>query len=329
MKTHKTAGTTVQNVLLRYANTHELVVGLPATADPRFNYPSGEFFNRTFVRKSEKPINMLCHHMRFHAKEVKAILPDDTFYVTIIREAGSLFESMFDYFHYNCKAFARTPLKSWAIDEFLSQPNRFFKGSRDGTFWWFAKNAMFYDLGYDNLNTSDGYINTSITNMDQTFDFVMLAEYFDISMVLLMDLLCWDIQDVVFLINNARSTPRDAILEERRKKIENWNRSDALMYHYFNASFWKRVENYGFKKMNENVAKLREANRRVEDQCIDGSAVGNSLIRDPANKIYNPRGVKMKGYNLKPESEDLKICQDITRSEIKWFHYLLRKQYLT
>uniref|UniRef100_H2YT14 Sulfotransferase n=1 Tax=Ciona savignyi TaxID=51511 RepID=H2YT14_CIOSA len=124
MKTHKTAGTTVQNVLLRYANTHELVVGLPATADPRFNYPSGEFFNRTFVRKSEKPINMLCHHMRFHAKEVKAILPDDTFYVTIIREAGSLFESMFDYFHYNCKAFARTPLKSWAIDEFLSQPNR-------------------------------------------------------------------------------------------------------------------------------------------------------------------------------------------------------------
>jgi hypothetical protein len=39
VKTHKTASSTVQNILLRFADTNNLSVGLPANSGSRFFYP--------------------------------------------------------------------------------------------------------------------------------------------------------------------------------------------------------------------------------------------------------------------------------------------------
>jgi len=109
LKTHKTASTVVQNVILRYADHHGLLVGAPAFNDHKFGYSAGKTFHHNQLRKSQLKISILCHHMRFNYEEVKMVMPTQTVFVTIIRDPASLFESFFDYFHWDCDSFARVP----------------------------------------------------------------------------------------------------------------------------------------------------------------------------------------------------------------------------
>lgn len=73
LKTHKTASSSIQNVILRYGVRNHLHFALTSLrGDLRFHYPS--VFRSEFVRKSEKAFNIICHHMRFNYQEVRRII---------------------------------------------------------------------------------------------------------------------------------------------------------------------------------------------------------------------------------------------------------------
>ena len=61
----------------------------------------------------------------------------------------------------------------------------------------------------------------AVTEIDDIFDLILVSDYFDESMVLLSDLLCWPIEEFACLALNARKqTPHDPIDEERiREKV--------------------------------------------------------------------------------------------------------------
>jgi hypothetical protein len=43
--------------------------------------------------------DIFTHHARFHAANVRSVMPADTKRVTILREPASLFESLYSFFH--------------------------------------------------------------------------------------------------------------------------------------------------------------------------------------------------------------------------------------
>ena len=61
-------------------------------------------------------------------------------------------------------------------------------------------------------------------------------------MVLLRSLFCWDWEDVLFFVTNARASRRElsADLEENIKK---WNKFDSAIFDHFNQTFWTKVKN--------------------------------------------------------------------------------------
>ena len=64
---------------------------------------------------------------------------------------------------------------------------------------------MFFDMGFDNTRDDDvDYVTNAIKWLDGIFDLVVVSDYFDESMVLLSDLLCWPIEDFACLTVNAR-----------------------------------------------------------------------------------------------------------------------------
>ena len=76
LKTHKTASSTIQNVMLRYADFHKLNLAIPTfPSDPaRFHYPMRAYLENqsiqpedVYPRKNELTggNNILCHHTRF------------------------------------------------------------------------------------------------------------------------------------------------------------------------------------------------------------------------------------------------------------------------
>ena len=60
-----------------------------------------------------------------------------------------------------------------------------------------GKNQQLWDLGTTDIEMEDaGTVQAKISRFDSEFDLVLIAEYFDESLVLLAAILCWDLSDV-------------------------------------------------------------------------------------------------------------------------------------
>ncbi|KAH9369569.1 hypothetical protein HPB48_020682 [Haemaphysalis longicornis] len=94
LKTHRCASTCVQNVLLRYGESHGLRFVLPES-DTNLDHPLP--FNRS-VAPGKPPFDVLAHNARFNEPEIRAVLGPEAVYVTIVREPASLFDSLYSYY---------------------------------------------------------------------------------------------------------------------------------------------------------------------------------------------------------------------------------------
>ncbi|XP_076815103.1 galactosylceramide sulfotransferase-like isoform X1 [Clavelina lepadiformis] len=321
IKTHKTASTAIQNVLLRYGLHNNLKIAFPRNIHD-FNYPS--FFSTSSVAKlGSGPYNIVCHHMRMRYDAVKNLMPKDTPFVTIVREPGELFESTFDYFWPIVPSFQRVPHHgNTSMEDWLDKAGEHIRAAGHSVYAHFAKNPTFFDLGYNNLIDDDQYIEKTIDVLSKIFDLVMVSDYLDESMVLFADLLCWDLEHVACLSLNARSHDNegdDVTRKARiREKARRWNKADALLFDHFNETLWRKVEEFGMNKMAASVRKLTQIRSNLAEICIDGgTAVDSAKINDSTFKktIFKPKGVSVASYNLKPGAEKIATCRELIASE--------------
>lgn len=320
MKTHKTASSTFLNILFRFGEKHRLKFAFPNGRNDFF-YPS--FFERYQV-KDYRPgmcFNIVCNHMRFNASEVAKLVPVDTSYITILRDPAELFESSFHYF-------GRLAPFTWKIpgedkmSEFLLNPDYYFDPNGFNSFY--LKNLLFFDFGFDNtLKSTDPQVEEGIKGINDRFQLVMLVEYFEESLILLKDALCWDMDDLLFFKLNARkgSTVSKLTPELRAKALE-WNAIDWKLYQHFNNTFWLKVERYGRERMARDVAELRRRNEEMANICIEGGhAVEAGSIQETAMQPWQPLGEKsIMGYNLKNNVDKAfrKLCRKMLMPEIQY-----------
>ena len=188
---------------------------------------------------------MFTNHARFNRREFDKVFHDAK-YVTIIREPVSQFESGFFYFNISkaMKIKSEDPLTLFMKDpkknfEQLLKTRHLFKIS--------MHNYQLYDLGLEfNQMDNESVILNKIQQLDSEFDLVMIQEYFDESLLLLRKMFCWEMDDIVYLAKAVRSQNlRNKVTDDLRKKISLWNHADVLLYKHFNATFWRKLEDYG------------------------------------------------------------------------------------
>jgi len=199
VKTHKTAGTTITNMILRHAERNNLLVGLPIQDHWELaGYPAK--FDARLVDPQTEKYDVLCHHFRYDEKRIAAKVADNAAYVTIMRNPISNYESIFGFFR-------DYPFSQWighngTLKTFLSDPALYYDES---TPWYFrAKNYMAYDLGFNNSDPTPQYVNEAIAAMDARFDLVMITDRFEESIILMRDLLCMSEEDVIYLALKVR-----------------------------------------------------------------------------------------------------------------------------
>ncbi|XP_040002706.1 galactosylceramide sulfotransferase-like [Xiphias gladius] len=320
MKTHKTASSTVLNILLRFGEKHKLKFAFPNSRNDFF-YPSP--FQHTHVRghKSGMCFNIMCNHMRFNAPEVAKVLPRDTLYITILRNPADLFESSFHYFGHI------VPL-TWSIPGedkmagFLRDPNLYF--SPNGFNSFYLKNLLFFDFGQDNtLDPDDPRVEESIRFIAERFHLVMLMEHFEESLILLKDTLCWQMDDLLFFkLNSRKESTVSNLSPELRAKALQWNGIDWKLYKHFNQTFWDNVEAYGRERMAEDVAELRRRNAEMVEICIEGGhSVESGSIHEEAMQPWQPIGEKsIVGYNLNKNIDKAyqELCRKMLTPEMQY-----------
>ncbi|XP_040283697.1 galactose-3-O-sulfotransferase 4-like [Bufo bufo] len=323
LKTHKTASSTIINLLFRYGEFHNLTFAFPKNTH-QFRYPKYFLAEEVygFSSSEQQKFNILCQHMRFSLDEVEKVMPSDTFYFTILRNPVTLMESSFAYFK-NTSSFS----KAKNIEDFLNNSNKFYQ--RDQLYSGFAKNPMTFDLGFDhNGPVSLKHFKLLWRAVDTIFDLVLIAEYFDESLVLLKDALCWNLDDVLsFPLNTRSDKSRSNVSDEAQERIKSWNQLDWQLYIYFNNSFWNHVERFGRKRMRYKVEELKKRRAQLSEKCLD-SQVEPSLLKDKLMLPHQSGLAKILGYNLKSglEQNDQQLCHRLVLPEVQYNDLLKKKQ---
>ncbi|XP_041034697.1 galactose-3-O-sulfotransferase 4-like [Carcharodon carcharias] len=325
LKTHKTASSTILNILYRYGELRNLRFALPFVDHLGYPQRFRAEFVKDFAKSRVKEYDIICNHMRFYLPEVMRVMPNGSFYFSIIRNPVQLAESAFAYYHSVSPAFKRAA----SLVEFVLHADTYYKSSEPNSHY--ARNLMWFDFGHDN-NMADipVYVSAVISMLERTFDLIMVAEYFDESLVLFKEALCWEIKDVAHFKLNARSSdsisPLNATMAE---KVKAWNGLDWKLYCHFNASFWQRVANYGQERMQQDVARLRVLRQRLSADCLQGGApVTSEQVTAARLRPRNFGKAKILGYILKANltGDRLALCQRMVLPEQYHLDHLQKMQ---
>ena len=186
IKTHKTGSSTVTSILHRYGDKHNLVFALPPHGQNGLNWP---WSMRVDVPKGVQP-NTVCHHGRYDRQMLERIMPRDTVYITILRHPVKQFESAFSYYGFNRLLgihdkgdsfvdFLEKPVKNlvqYVLSENLRNNSQRMK---------LIRNGMAFDLGLNSNNFEDSAeIDSFLKKLKNEFDLVLIAEFFDQSLLL-------------------------------------------------------------------------------------------------------------------------------------------------
>ena len=193
---------------------------------------------------------------------------------TILRSPVSQFLSAYSFFHktdlYPAASFEdsiRTFFASHFHDKYLKET-------------WFCRNcanlvnANAVDMGFDlesftNSPTRVQFMKSFLTEASNTWDLVLITEYFDLSLILLKRRLCLEFEDILYLRSLERIRKEVVEDEEILDKIAEMQSLDMALYEHFNATFWREIEKE--EGIFEELAVFQKLNKQVQDYCVKGS----------------------------------------------------------
>ncbi|CAK6448425.1 unnamed protein product [Pipistrellus nathusii] len=331
LKTHKTASSTVLNILYRFAEAHNLSVALPAGSLFHLGYPW--LFVTRYVEgvrqgSPKRHFNIMCNHLRFNLPEVQKVMPNDTLYFSILRNPVFQLESSFTYYRQYAPAFRAAP----SLDAFLAAPHAYYNETLDLRNAC-ARNHMWFDLGFDpNAPAEEGYVRARLAEAERRFPLVLIAEHFDESMVLLRRRLRWRLDDVVsFKVNSRSPGTVTRLTPEGQERAKRWCALDWRLYRHFNRTFWAALRaELGPRRLRAEVEGLRARRRELAALCLQDSAPKNrTQITDLRLQPFQSGQADILGYNLRPglDNETLRMCQRMVMPELQYMAHLYALQF--
>ena len=181
---------------------------------------------------------------------------------------------------------------------------------------------MLYDLGLEEKDFDDDQaVMEKIQHVERSFDLVMISEYFSESLVLLKKILCWNMSDVTsFKLNSRMNNRKYQLSETNRNKLENYLKADYKLYNHFKKIFIRKMEKFGFNKLEQEVSGLNNLNKQIADQC-DLSAQPNAYLKGD-QKWYGPPYLIGFTYNNTNNTD----CPLMTMSGLKFIKRLRIRQ---
>ncbi|CAI5796324.1 galactosylceramide sulfotransferase-like [Podarcis lilfordi] len=266
--------------------------------------------------------------MRLAVREVQALMPPHSIFLTILRHPVQTFESVFHYYLNVVPAFQMLANHSRPLMAFLEASARYYD-ARDASNG-LAKNPMAFDLG---LNASQeeapsGRWLGELERLNRTFQLVMIAEHFDESLLLARELLGLDMEELVYVRLNVRHKEGEPLPKALVQKIQAWNWLDMQIYRFFQGVFWHKVERYGYMRMKRELDTFHALLRETGARCLSGEPVGPERMTDEL-RPWQPGSVTILGYSLKQNLTYAQYngCFRIILPELQYHAYLYYRQY--
>ncbi|XP_022183097.1 galactosylceramide sulfotransferase-like isoform X3 [Myzus persicae] len=308
MKTHKCASSTVQNILMRFGHMENLDFLLPNMN----NYIGNpKHFNTSMISNNYSTVDgkfdMFVHHTRY-SQEIKSVMRYGTIYVTILREPTALFQSIYSFYHFDKKYKCN-------LTEFIT--NRLSNKSSTNQIKRYSNklgiNQMNWDLGMDTNDFENiEMINKHINMIERDFDFVMIFEYLDASLVLFAHFMQWPLEQMAYLpLNTRNNTYKQILSNDDVNRLIQVNMADNMLYTRFVQKFKEMINKYGIEKLKKGIKSLMAINQEILEMCV----------QSVANKGY----ARTTSYKLKANAKTM--CKYIAMNELKYTSHLREIQY--
>ena len=288
IKIHKTGSETLSAIFRRFGYKRNLSFVLPIKERNNLGWP---YTLQPGMYKPSKTgkYNIFCEHAIFNEQIFGQLMPNDTVYVTSVRDPFRHFLSAFYYF--NVSTFINiTDIPPDPLTTFLSKPDYY-----DSLFKSNAvdvpcvprglsvlRNGMALDLGFQvgfepgsvDWTYDIGAIKKWLDQLEHRFHLVLLTDYMDESLVLLRRMLCWKIEDILYLLLNptnwrpSSSFSPEVNSEVNIQKVRAWNVVDVMLYDRFHDRFWRQVQAQD-DTFSKEVEYFRMLRRDVSEFCND------------------------------------------------------------
>jgi len=324
-KTHKTASSTVQNIIFRYGLEKgwniAMYTGGTHLGPPKQQYHLTERFQSSWLddvpwkpMTDQQGYNAFAFHTIWDRAEAEQLLGAGARYFTILRSPVEQFESMYNYAHFE-KQF-KMDLEEFVLKSIkLSFPIRRMHD-------YLGRNQQFWDLGRfsGQLNTVQD-VQKQIAEIEKEFDLVMISEDIDASLVLLADQLCWPLSKMTSLKLNARKKSLvETLSPEARKILKEWLWADEMLYSHFKQLLHTKKVHYGTTKMEKKVADLRKMNSEVQRTCIEKKIDKDTSV---LNVDFKPWSKDVVGFKM---NETVPWCRYYGMSENRFIDLLRQRQ---
>ena len=183
------------------------------------------------------------------------------------------------------------PFKTFFNGENGHKPDELFdiledKFSHDIPWSFRSSNFQSFELGYENGDDADEFINQTAKHID----FMIVTEYINESLVLLADFLDMPLELAFFITKkNATDYPKPILSQKQQKVFEKFFAVDKTLYDFFHAEILRKIEEFGKKRMDLELRQLKE----IQKMCSADARkcqVGTSHHRTKLNEARKSFG---------------------------------------
>ena len=173
------------------------------------------------------------------------------------------------------------------------------------------------------MEANDMELKTRVAQMihkiENEFHLVLIVEKMDESLILLKDLLCWNILDIRYFKLNERSelTKKSQMTAKTRARLKRWLWADYKLYNHFKKKLNQLIFDFGINEMKKQVRNLQDLNKQLTKNCHMMEHNDNSDLRGTA--------FEMVSDNVKSLSLD-QNCSLFAISEPYFFQLIRYKQ---
>ena len=284
-KTHKTGSSTLQNILLRFGVNHDLNFVFPKNSWMFSVLKPWNTEDLTNGPWKQLEFDIFAAHSVWDRDKVRTLIPDAKF-VTLLRHPVDVYESLFVFM--GLQKFSNMTINEYVV--------KLEKGEHRVGTAYVNRNPLLWDFGMNVSDMDDVVkVESKIASLEKQFDLVMITEKFAESMILMKDLLQWDIDDVRYLTQNARvNSQRSTMSNKTLKFLKDWMWADMMLYEHFSYKFENLLAEYGEGRILMEVDKLERRNKALKNSCTAGE-VGFAFAKDRIPMVN-----KLVGANDKP-----------------------------
>ena len=266
LKIHKAASGTATSLFFRFGITRKLKFVLPKYLN--IISSSDSIKDRYIHPRLNQSFDIMTSHMIYNRTAVEKYVAKDAVYIGILREPYQQFKSSMNYMQpkYVYNLSTTSP-----IQEYLKDPLKYERKNTRGPRFSWINNRQAVEFGFsDNavMSKTRTAIDHYIQKLNNEFHIVLIAEYFDESIILLRRMLNWNIKDILFRSLHIRGWDRKITLPRPRDRelFRKWASVDYALYDFFFKRLWQQIKMAGSDFFDE-VLYFKQVRAEADDFC--------------------------------------------------------------